>query len=223
MKIITYGNCAYTKFIKNFYVNLRNIGIEKLLKIYCLDNLCYEEVCEFAAGAQIIKWEHQANIPSSLLGYGESGYGSIMTEKLNIVYQELSSGNNIFYCDSDIFFYEDPLPHLEQIKEDCSFMLDWNGDACAGLFYAKSSWLCKLILHPRPVDNLKDFDQTLINKRLNWDGIKYNILDPSKFCNGVVWRGGVSKWGYNPIAVHHNAIEPSKKIDDMKYYKHWLI
>ena len=102
-------------------------------------------------------------------------------------------------------------------------MLDWNGDACAGLFYAKSSWLSKLIFYPRPVDNLKDFDQTLINNRLNWDGIKYNILDVSKFCNGVVWRGGVSKWGYNPIAVHHHAIEPSKKIDDMEYYKHWLI
>ena len=25
MKIITYGNCAYTKFIKNFYFNLKKI------------------------------------------------------------------------------------------------------------------------------------------------------------------------------------------------------
>ena len=123
MKIITYGNCAYTSFIKNFYANLKNIGIEKLLKIYCLDNVCYEQVCEFAVGAQVIKWKHQANIPSALLGFGESGYSSIMTEKLNIVYQELCSGNNILYCDCDIFFYEDPLPHLQEIKKDCKMQL----------------------------------------------------------------------------------------------------
>ena len=57
---------------------------------------------------------------------------------------------------------------MMEAYNDVLFMLDWNGDACAGFFYAKSTWLSKLIFSPRSVENLKDFDQTLINAKLNW-------------------------------------------------------
>lgn len=222
-KIITYGTSGYSKFIKNFYLNLKQIGIANKLRIYCLDEMCYEDIASFANCSEVIQWIPQKEVPIKLLQYGEVGFAEIMAQKIEIVSHELCLGNNIIYSDSDIFLYENPIPYLEAIKEDCSFMLDWNGDACAGFFYAKSTWLSKLIFSPRSVENLKDFDQTLINAKLNWEGIEYNILDAKLFCNGPLWLGAASSWSQAPIAVHYNAMQSSKKVECMQRYGHWLV
>ena len=222
-KIITYGNLGYIEYIKNFYANLKSLDIHSLLTIYCLDDMCYKQVKGFAVGSEIIRWGAQNDTPISLLKYGKAGYETLMHEKLKIVHRELSLGNDILYSDSDVFLLSDPLTHLTKCKKDCSFMLDWNGDACAGFFYAKSSSLSKMIFSPSPLAGLKDFDQTLINNRLQQKDVDYNMLDASLFCNGPIWRGALCQWGGERIAVHYNAIGADIKIEDMKKYGHWII
>ena len=219
IKVITYGTAGYAGFIKNFYINLKSLDIHNFLTIYCLDDICYKQIKDFAVGSEVVRWKTQSDTSKELLGYGKVGYEAIMHEKLRIVHRELSLGNDILYSDSDVFLFSSPIPHLTKCKEDCSFMLDWNGDACAGFFYAKSSVSSQMIFSPCPVVGLKDFDQTLINSK----GVDYNILDASLFCNGPLWRGAVCEWGYEPVAVHYNAIEPHKKVNDMKKYGHWVI
>lgn len=222
-KIITYGTSGYSKFIKNFYLNLKQIGIADKLKIFCLDEECYHDTQGFCIDAKVVKWKTEHNTPTKLLQYGESGYSSVMLEKLRIIQQELSQSDEIIYSDSDVFLLSNPIQYLQKLKGDCNFMLDWNGDACAGFFYARSSLMSDMIFAPSSLEGLKDFDQTLINKRLKWGGVLYNTLDARLFCNGPLWRGALSNWSGSPIAVHHNAIQPSEKIASMKRYGHWLL
>tara|TARA_B100002019_G_scaffold30092_2_gene24059 strand:- start:1120 stop:1800 length:681 start_codon:yes stop_codon:yes gene_type:complete len=223
-KIITYGNLGYIEYIKNFYANLKSLDIHSLLTIYCLDDMCYKQVKSFAVGSQVIRWETQSNTPVLLLpNWREAGYEALMYEKLRIVHRELSLGNDILYSDSDVFLFSNPLTRLMKCKKDCSFMLDWDGDACAGFFYAKSSSLSKMIFSPSPVADLRAYDQTLINNRLQQKDVDYNMLDASLFCNGPIWRGALCQWGGERIAVHYNAIGADIKIEDMKKYGHWII
>ena len=125
-KIITYGNLGYVEFLKNFYVNLDSIGISKDLRIFCLDDESF-------------------NSTQKILDYGEEGWDIVMEAKLEIIYQSIQDEPFILYSDADIFFTKNPMSYLDNLMmeayNDVLFMLDWNGDACAGFFYARNSFI----------------------------------------------------------------------------------
>tara|TARA_R100000008_G_scaffold57890_1_gene35842 strand:- start:5500 stop:6204 length:705 start_codon:yes stop_codon:yes gene_type:complete len=226
-KIITYGNLGYVEFLKNFYVNLDRIGISKYLRIFCLDDESFNLLKDYAINAEVVRW-HSNNSTEKILDYGEEGWDIVMEAKLEIIYQSIQDEPFILYSDADIFFTKNPMSYLDNLMmeayNDVLFMLDWNGDACAGFFYARNSKNCLNLFKPQNAKEFKDFDQTLINERLRTYPIKHENLDAKLFSNGPLWRGGVSKWRpENHYVAHYNATPNSEKINDMKKYGHWLL
>ena len=227
IKVITYGNFGYVEFLKNFYVSLDTIGISKDLRIFCLDDESFNLLKDYAVNAEVIRW-HSNNSAERILNFGEEGFGIVMEAKLEIIYQSIQDEPFILYSDADVFFTKNHMSYLDNLMlkthNDALFMLDWNGDACAGFFCARNSKNCLNLFKPQKVRGLKDFDQTLINKRLRTHPIKYENLDAKLFSNGPLWRGAVSKWlPKNHYVAHYNATPNSEKINDMKKYGHWVI
>ena len=224
-KIITYGTSGYIELLKNFYCNLNKLGIAGSLKIFCLDENAFNQLNIYAKDSDVKMW--QGNTPAHMMEYGEAGYHSVMEAKLQIISQELKESDRILYSDADVFFSRNPIQYLgEAILHECGdvlFMLDWNGDACAGFFYARNSKNCRDLFKPSSLDGKKDFDQTLINHRLKIYPIKYSMLDARLFSNGPIWRGGVCGWQEDYYVTHHNAVQPNEKIELMKKHGHWLL
>ena len=225
-KIITYGTSGYLEFMKNFYCNLSCLGLSGNLKIFCLDKNCYDEMKDFA-DCDVISWQVD-EVKTDMIEYGAAGYDLIMRAKLEIITKELETSERILYSDSDMFFINDPMNYLDSSMRrkdlDALFMLDWNGEACAGFFYINNSEACKELFKPERVSGQSAFDQTLINKRLQTVGVKHSTLPPSCFPNGLIWRGGVSDWGgIAKFAVHYNATSPFNKKELMQRYGHWVI
>lgn len=224
-KIIACGTSGYLDFLKNFYKNLKQLGIAHHLKIFCLDDEAFHQMNSYARDARVIRYITDS--PSEMVEFGSDGYHLIMEDKLKIVSQEIEKYDYILYSDTDVFFNRDPLPYIEDLvvndRNDVLFMLDWNGDMCGGFFVAKNCKNCRDLFKPSSVKGLKDSDQTLINNRLQMYPVRYNILDAKLFVNGPLWKGGVSGWSRECFAVHYNAMPQLAKIEAMKRYKHWLL
>ena len=224
-KIITYGTAGYSDLLRNFYKNLDSLGLSDRLKIFCLDDEVFYNLNTFARKATVIKWISES--PKTMVEYGKYNYHLIMEAKLDIISQELPKHDYILYSDADVFFNKNPLPYLEELSSqkytEAMFMLDWNGDMCAGFFLAKNCKNCEDLFKPESLDEFKDFDQTLINNRLKMYPIKHNILDAKLFSNGPLWRGGVSEWSLDYFVTHHNAISAFKKESVMREYGHWIL
>lgn len=213
-------------FLQNLYLNLKDIGLHKHLKVHCLDEKCYKACSVFMKGIKGVSLVEQPVKPKyRLLEYGKDSYARFMEYKLEAVEEELRNCDYLLYADADVFFAQNPIDDLIDRLGDSeiAFMRDWNGDACAGFFFARGGWLSSMVFKPSPVGKYKDFDQSLINQRLSWARDGWKMLDVSKYCNGPVWRGAVSDWhDAGTMVVHYNGMEPKDKISIMRSKGHWL-
>jgi hypothetical protein len=80
-------------------------------------------------------------MPKNAAGnYGDEIFSQMMWLKITSVYIALTSGYNVLFQDTDLVWFRNPIPYLEKMKEDITFMDDGARSPRFTPFFANSGF-----------------------------------------------------------------------------------
>lgn len=188
------------------------------------DNFC----ANISSFNSIISSVEIINVDTKSGDWQSQGFLDTVYKKLDHTHQLLKEGYTVFCTDLDIFYLKDPVQYIHKLLDDFDIVGQNDfGRLCTGFYMVKSSDLTidlfdtskKLIL------NGEQSDQNYIHTKLQLDkysNLKIHKLNQDVFPNGYRWY----KWHYklDPSIVHYNSVDSIQgKIENMKYFNHWLI
>ena len=236
LKLITLTNTGYKDLTDNLLCSMKKLGIEKLLKIYCIGEECYDYFKKEYPFNDIEQIDTNEDYLSTWVEYksvqnkdieGKKKWAKITSYKMYCIYNELIKGNDIIFTDGDIVFEKNPFCYLQEHINDCDLLIQndnqtYNDKAfCTGFFYMKSNDKTKEITNfdkiQKNIDSYTNDQQYLrrYEKQLN---VKYLPLD--LFPNGKYWR---EKKPEDPFIIHFNYDVSHHKIRRMKQFNKWYL
>lgn len=233
--IISLANHGYLNFTKNCIKSLENIGLGGILKVYCADKDCYNELEKNYQNIEIIDGEYNKNV-SKLCKYPRSdsmtntNFKNVVFLKFVAIHDALKN-SNVLFVDSDVVFLDDRFLEylIDNINDnDVLFQSETNGhlddQPCSGLMYMKNTPEVKNFFDPSVVicdkkwiENVGDQDYVRENK----NKLRYNYMDVKLFPNGRYFQKYRSE--INPYMVHYNWCRPKQKIKIMNRTGGWFI
>lgn len=236
--IITLANHGFLNFTMNCIKSLEKIGLEGVMKVYCIDDKCYDELSSSYQNCCLIESEYNKKV-SKLQIYPranwrrKTAYKDIMLMKYPAILDALENNDYVLFLDADVVFHDarfiDYL--LENIKDNDVLFQSETSDGttdkdapCAGLMFIRSNKKTLDFYDPTNVVNDKHYinnvgDQDYV--RGNVDNLKYDYMDVKLFSNGRYFQNFKSK--LSPYMVHYNWCRPKQKIKIMKRTNGWFI
>jgi len=113
--LVTGMSFNYRDMLMNFVCNLRRLGIYDRLVIACWDIEMYK--FGFKLGLPVFLYE--SNVDTSQdSNYGSQAFRKVTKLKSKVVLSILKLGYDVTWTDSDIVWFEDPFPLLQQMPSD---------------------------------------------------------------------------------------------------------
>lgn len=242
-KLLSYVNGGYLDFALNWLKYIRELDMQSLVIMYCLDDESFERMSE-EKDIECKRWISPNFHIETTSEFHQKGWDALMWNKMEAAHQLLTEGYNVLYADTDINFLKNPLSDLEKICEDgnydVAFQVAGGASICPGFFYAKSN---EKTIHLFNIDR-EDFkqgyietnedgeikqrkfkeDMMLLNLRLHRaiepDDINYVQLSANGYPQGVHWERNIKNRGreraeQDAFIVHFNCTVGWSNIDEM--------
>ena len=242
-KLLSYVNGGYLDFALNWIKYIRELDMQSLVIMYCLDDESFERMSE-EKDIECKRWISPNFHIETTSEFHQKGWDALMWNKMEAAHQLLTQGYNVLYADTDINFLKNPLSDLEKICEDgnhdVAFQVAGGASICPGFFYAKSN---EKTIHLFNIDR-EDFkrgyietnedgeikqrkfkeDMMLLNLRLHRaiepDDINYIQLSANGYPQGVHWERNIKNRGReraeeDAFIVHFNCTVGWSIIDEM--------
>lgn len=239
IKIITLTNNGYKTLTDNLLISMKKIGIEELLKIYCIGDECYDYYKSNYPYNEIEKINLDDDSENSLSHWieyrssqnkdieGKKRWANITSYKFYSINKELRSGNDVIFIDGDIVFEKNPYCYLMEHIGDSDLLIQNDNQTyndrqfCTGFFYMKSNTKTITITDFSEISkNIDGFqnDQQYLRRFEKQMDVKYLPLD--LFPNGKYWREKIPS---NPYIIHFNYDVSGHKINRMKQFNKWYL
>ena len=242
-KLLSYVNGGYLDFALNWLKYIRELDMQNMVIMYCLDDESFERMSE-EKDIESKRWISPNFHIETTSEFHQRGWDALMWNKMEATHQLLTQGYNVLYADTDINFLKNPLSDLEKICEegnyDVAFQVAGGASICPGFFYAKSN---AKTIHLFNIDR-EDFkqgyietnedgeikqrkfkeDMMLLNLRLHRaiepDDINYVQLSANGYPQGVHWERNIKNRGReraerDAFIVHFNCTVGWSNIDEM--------
>jgi len=242
-KLLSYVNGGYLDFALNWLKYIRELNMQNMVIMYCLDDESFERMSE-EKDIECKRWISPNFHIETTSEFHQKGWDALMWNKMEAAHQLLTAGYNVLYADTDINFLKNPLSDLEKICEegnyDVAFQVAGGASICPGFFYAKSN---AKTIHLFNIDR-EDFkrgyietnedgeikqrkfkeDMMLLNLRLHRaiepDDINYVQLSANGYPQGVHWERNIKNRGreraeQDAFIVHFNCTVGWSNIDEM--------
>ena len=242
-KLLSYVNGGYLDFALNWLKYIRELDMQSLVIMYCLDDESFERMSE-EKDIECKRWISPNFHIETTSEFHQKGWDALMWNKMEAAHKLLTEGYNVLYADTDINFLKNPLSDLEKICEDgnydVAFQVAGGASICPGFFYAKSN---EKTIHLFNIDR-EDFkqgyietnedgeikqrkfkeDMMLLNLRLHRaiepDDINYVQLSANGYPQGVHWERNIKNRGreraeQDAFIVHFNCTVGWSNIDEM--------
>lgn len=239
LKIITLTNDGYMTLTHNLLLSLRKLGLEHILKIYCIGEKCEAffnkhfylnetvRVDTNEDNEYLQTWvEYRAQQNPDV--EGKRRWADITSYKIYAIHNELIQGNDVIFIDGDIVFEKDPFDYMfQQLTSDTELLIqndehcDDKPKMCTGFFWMKSNEnTIKLTNFEHVQKNLSQFINDQQYLRSQQKHMNYKYLNLEGFPNGLYYR---EKKPENPYIIHFNYDVSEHKIRRMKMFKKWYV
>jgi len=233
IKLITLTNDGYKLLTHNSINSLKKIGLEGLLKVYCIDLKSYEYLKEINGEDNTVLMDlEDEDRESNFIKFRDNGWNRIVLKKFDIIYQELINCNDdeyVLFADGDIVFLRnDFLEYCEifikRYNKEIVFQNDFSNpnvtdiQICSGFMLIKKTENTLKIFNSDKINNFK-CDQAYINNIK--EELDYGVLHLDLFPHGFHYRHNASI--IKPYIIHFNWIIGKDKIKKMKEWGKWYI
>ena len=237
LKIITLTNNGYTDLTDNLMISMKKIGLEKMLKIYCIgkesyeyfkNKYCFNEVEQVDTNETYLNnWvEYKAQQNKDV--EGKKQWATITSYKIYAINNELRLGNDTIFIDGDIVFEKDPFKYMLDCLDPDTELLVQNDQQkgmtpamCTGFFWMKSNENTINITNFDTITkNIDSFQNDQQYMRRFAKKIKHKYLDLDLFPNGKYFRDIKPD---NPYIIHFNYDVSEFKIKRMKQFNKWYL
>lgn len=228
IKFITLTNSGYLEFTLNLLQSLKNINYEGEIECCCIDQKVFDILEQKGAKCSLIEGVKDNKELSDFHKYRWGNWGTIMSQKYVIIYENLLKYDYVCYADGDIVFEDKNfMKHcLENINDNDFIAQDDKpgGPICAGFMFIKSNDKTK---HYFNLDNMNKLynaqkqkgDQTYVN--LIASKLKYKLLPKKLYPNGHFFFENHKI--LKPHLIHFNWCKGLNKKELMKKYKKWYL
>ena len=157
MKYITFTNKGSLDICKNMLLSARNVGIEKDITVYTLDEFSNQELSEFQCELK----SFNSDISEEYHSYGSVEFKSLMTTKIKIILTELESEDNFVYTDCDVVFKHNPEEVLKMAdditNQDYDINVFFANDSLIFESGGESNELCAGFMNIKNITGTKEF------------------------------------------------------------------
>lgn len=233
IKLITLTNNGYKRLTHNCIESLKKIGLDNILKVYCIDNSAYEYIKEINGEDKTILMDLEDNeIESNFIKFRHSGWSRIVLKKFQIIYNELidcKENEYVLFTDGDIVYLKNNILNycesfIKENDNEIVFQNDFsnpnikNRIVCSGFMLIKKT---DKILEIFSSDRIKNYncDQDYINDIKN--ELNYGVLDLDLFPHGFHY--GNNKDRINPFMIHFNWLIGNDKEKKMREWGKWYL
>ena len=233
---ITLTNNGYKELTCNLIYTLKKLGIDDLLKIYCIGEESYNYFQKNYTNSESVLVNPKESHLSTWCQYyamqnpneeGKKIWADLTSYKFYSIHNELVNGNDVIFVDGDIIFNKNPIPHLLSNIKDNDLLIqndeqsDDNPRMCTGFFYLKSTpYTINMSNFENITKNISTFTNDQQYLRRHENNMKVSYLKLAEFPNGKYWRENLPKEHY---IIHFNYDTGTHKINRMKKYNHWYI
>ena len=238
LKIITLTNDGYMNLTENLLISMRKLGIEKMLKIYCIGQKSYNYFKNNYYHNEIVQIDSDEEYLSTWVEYkaqqtkdieGKKQWATITSYKIYAINKELLRDNDVIFIDGDIVFEKDPFKYmLESLEPDTELLIqndqqkDMIPAMCTGFFWMKSNKNTKEITNFDTImKNIDSFQNDQQYMRRFAKRIVHKYLDLGHFPNGKYFRENVKE--IEPYIIHFNYDVSQHKIRRMKQFNRWYL
>lgn len=227
IKFITLTNSGYLEFTLNLLQSLKNIKYEEEIECCCIDKKAFDILKQKGANCSLINNKDNQEL-ANFHKYRWGNWGTIMSQKYVIIYENLLKYDYVCYTDGDIVFEDKNFMKymLDNIKDNDLIAQDDRpgGNICAGFMFIKSNDKTK---HYFNLDNMNKLynaqkqqgDQSYVN--MISSKFKYNTLLKKLYPNGRFYFENHKI--IKPYMIHFNWCKGLNKIELMKKYKKWYL
>jgi len=234
MNYITLTNNGYRELTHNLLKSMKNLGIEKQLKIYCVDDECYNFFKNLYSDNTVINLNISDSRLYNWIPYrasqnpdieGKKLWSTITFLKIVVMIKELEKNDHFLFVDSDVVFLKDPLKEINKYVDNNTDLIiqndecDDNDDTkwCTGFFWMKSTPKNIKILKSANPYNFRNDQQFIRSNRPN---LKFKVLKLDNYPNGKYY---VSNKPKNPFIIHFNHYTGEMKKIKMKICNKWFL
>ncbi|XP_022099801.1 UDP-D-xylose:L-fucose alpha-1,3-D-xylosyltransferase MGP4-like [Acanthaster planci] len=233
--VLTTTNSGFLDFTENMLMSIQQVGIHPEVVVIAEDAMAYEVLLNHSYGLHVMKPPNAVDTPKEALNYGTANYTKLVNRRPSYVLEFIQQGFEVFFCDSDTFWFNDPFPYFSGDQYDVAFMRDYRRVFNAGVgFYRPTNrteyflrlWVWVLETQPKvryDQDVLNYITSSKISPDLKVRSLSFHSFPTCKtFCD---WDNRVCKKVTRKTAVFHAAFIPDHA--NKKYVfencKLWLV
>ncbi len=237
LKIITLTNNGYKDLTDNLMISMKKIGLEKMLKIYCIGKEAYNYFKNKYHFNEVEQVDTKEDYLNNWVDYkaqqntdveGKKQWATITSYKIYAINNELRLGNDTIFIDGDIVFEKDPFKYmLDCLDPETELLIqndhqeNTNPNMCTGFFWMKSNENTINITDFDTISkNINSFKNDQLYMRRFAKKINHKYLDLDLFPNGKYFR---DKKPENPYIIHFNYDVSEYKIKRMKQFNKWYL
>lgn len=242
ISIITLANSGYLHFTRNCIQSLKNLGLDNIIVVYCVDEDCYSELKKEYDNVELLT--HSERNVGQLHTFPkrvrrmlrnkqtESGFKNVTFLKFCAIEKSFKDSSYVLFVDSDVVFLKhDFLETIHTQINNKEFLVQSESDGvdqntvCTGLMYIRKNIETKKFFNwntARLDENYELFisDQDYVQSNLK--KLKNDFLSLEEFPNGRYFSKHKNK--IDPSIVHYNwASKSYNKIKSMKQDGVWYI
>ena len=235
-QFITLTNDGYMELTQNLIISLTYIGLEHILKVYCIGENCFNFFKSNYPNCKLVLIDTNVDYLKNWCQYyagqnpnveGKKRWANITSYKFYAINKELENNNDVIFTDGDIVFRKNPIPYLLENIKDNDLLIQNDEQTenkplmCTGFFYMKSNDLTKSITNFENISkNINSFQNDQQYLRRFAGKLKLRYLNLNEFPNGKYWRDNIPQSHY---IIHFNYDTGTTKIRRMKQFKKWYL
>lgn len=240
--IVTMANNDYLPFTKNCIKSLENIGLKDLIRVYCVDADCYENISKEHPNTQLIKHNLNGDIDKLQrfpkgsaklikLAKTESGFKDLVLLKFIAISDALKKYEYVFFVDGDVIFLCDKFIEYSLkniVDRDVLLQSDTNLDEadapCSGVMFVKRNKKTKQFFDIHQVKSDSDYDKFISDQDYvckNRNKLTHEYFSKELFPNGKVFWENRDK--LKPYLIHYNWCAGGQKHKRMKLSNGWFL
>jgi hypothetical protein len=224
---ITLTNTGYINYTLNCIQSLKNINMDKQLKVYCIGNEGYSILQQNNILCELIDTKN-AELDKFIL-FKSINWSNITYYKFEILYNNLLTNKYVCITDGDIVFENNQMfDYLLNNIEDNDLLIQSEGintkELCSGFMFIKSNKKTISLFNPKNYIEYSNHtnwnDQLYVNN--NKHRIKFKTLPLHLFPTGNFYYNFNKNINTNYL-IHFNWVVGNEKQQKMLQYNKWYI
>ena len=226
ISFITLTNNGYIDYTLNCLQSLKNINMEKQLKVYCIGQEGYSILQNNNFLCELIN--NNENNTSTFQEFRQKNWSNVVYYKFEIIYNNLLNNEYVCITDGDIVYENNIVfDYLLSNINDNDMLIQTEGiesnNVCSGFMFIKSNEKTISLFNPENVEKYKNKvgwgDQVYVNEIKS--KLKFKKLPLELFPNGKYYYEYSNN--IQPYLIHFNWIVGHEKKKKMIKYNKWYI